>query len=236
MLSVTLDMRQRDCPLTRTTVDHDVTFVTPHWDFSRAADRWTLRVSAAGEDRAALDAGLRSLRDHEAMCEFDLHAKRRERASLRTVFEGTEAMEAVADHGGFVVAPFRNVDGRERWTLGFDDPDALDATLAELDRTHEFTVRDRGPVESGEGFDVRRHEDAATTLLDGCRRLTPTEREVVATAYENGYFETPREETLASLGDRLGVSDVAVSKALRRAERKLLGPALAALRDLDERG
>lgn len=234
MLGVTLDMRQRDCPLTRTTVDHDVTFVTPHWDFSPTADRWTLRISADAADRAALDAGLRALRDHDAMCEFDLHAKRGGRAALRTVFEGTEAMDVVADHGGFVVAPFRNVAGRERWTLGFDDPDALDATLAELGRDHEFAVRDRGSV--GAAFDVRRHDDAADALLDGCRRPTPTEREVLATAYERGYFETPREETLASLGDRLGVSDVAVSKALRRAERKLLGPALEARRTLDERG
>ncbi|MFB6305063.1 MAG: helix-turn-helix domain-containing protein [Haloferacaceae archaeon] len=230
MLSVTLDMRQPDCPLARTTADHDVTFVTPHWNFSPAADRWTLRVSASGADPGALEGALRALRDHDAMREFDLQAKRGDRASLRTVFEGTEAMHAVADNGGFVVAPFRDVDGRERWTLGFDDPAAADATLAALDRTHEFAVEDR----TAEPFDVLHHGEAAAALLDGCRRLTAAERDAVATAHERGYFETPRETTLASLGDALGVSDAAVSKALRRAERKLLGPALEARRDLDE--
>lgn len=236
MLTVTLDMEQHDCPLTQTTLEYDVAFTTPHWDFSRSADEWTLRISAVAPDVETLEQGLRRLRDDDAMNEFSLQVKQGNRALLRTVFEGTDAMEITTKHGGFVAAPFRNTGGSEQWTLGFDEPEAADATLGDLDRNHEFTVQGRRRLDLAAFFEVLHHHDASATLLNACRQLTLTERDVLATAYENGYFDTPRDESLASLSDRLDVSDVAISKTLRRAERKLLGPTLTALEKLDSDG
>ena len=57
-------------------------------------------------------------------------------------------------------------------------------------------------------------------------RLTEREREVLETALERGYYETPRTTTLDALGEILDVSDVAVSKTLRRVERKILAHAV----------
>lgn len=93
MITIRLDMEQHDCPLTQTTAEHDVAFTTPHWNFSRAADEWTLRISAVAPDAEILEQGLRRLRDDDAMSEFTLQAKQGNRARLRTVFEGTDAME-----------------------------------------------------------------------------------------------------------------------------------------------
>jgi hypothetical protein len=59
--------------------------------------------------------------------------------------------------------------------------------------------------------------------------LSSAEHDVLAVAYENGYFNTPREITQRELADLVGISENAVSKQLRTAiklvvEEKLYGP------------
>jgi predicted DNA binding protein len=54
-------------------------------------------------------------------------------------------------------------------------------------------------------------------------RLTSPQRQALVAAYEVGYFEVPRRATLSDLGERLGVSEQAVSQRLRRATRSLVG-------------
>ena len=63
---------------------------------------------------------------------------------------------------------------------------------------------------------------AAMTLVDGCRDLSETERETLEAAVDEGYFESPRDATLGDLADRFDVSKPAVSKNLRRGQRKML--------------
>ncbi|EMA51406.1 helix-turn-helix domain-containing protein [Halococcus thailandensis] len=48
--------------------------------------------------------------------------------------------------------------------------------------------------------------------------LTAAQRETLLTALEEGYFAIPRDITTEGLGDRLGISDQAVSERLRRAQ------------------
>ncbi|WP_254273073.1 helix-turn-helix domain-containing protein [Haloarcula marina] len=48
-------------------------------------------------------------------------------------------------------------------------------------------------------------------------RLTQTQWETLVTAYEMGYFEVPRQATLADLAEHFDVSEQAVSQRLRRA-------------------
>lgn len=58
--------------------------------------------------------------------------------------------------------------------------------------------------------------------------LTAAQREALAAALEAGYFEVPREATMADLADRLGVSEQAVSARLRRGHANLVRSALEA--------
>ena len=66
-------------------------------------------------------------------------------------------------------------------------------------------------------------------MLAAGRELTPTERATVQRAVAAGYYDVPRAVTLGDLAASLDVSDAAVSKTLRRAETKLLEPALEAV-------
>ena len=219
---LSLDVRQTDCPLTRATQAHDATFTTPHWHFDSGSGRWELRVHATARTRHALGGALRALRDADSVDRFELHSKRATTAFVRTTFAETTAIGTIDRHDGYVVGPFRNVAGSERWHLGFDAEAAADAALSDLDRREEFTVRDRHRLDPTESADPV----PKWILHDNLGRLTEREREVLETALERGYYETPRTTTLEALGEVLNVSDVAVSKTLRRVERKTLTDAV----------
>ncbi|MFP8952085.1 helix-turn-helix domain-containing protein [Natrialbaceae archaeon A-arb3/5] len=52
--------------------------------------------------------------------------------------------------------------------------------------------------------------------------LTPIQRETLVTAYEHGYFNDPRDASVADLAETLGVSSSAVSGRLRRGVEALV--------------
>lgn len=234
MYRVTLDLWQEDCPLARASADHDVIFTTPYWSYSPESSQWELWVESSSEDVSELERGIRALRDAESMQHFSLKRKQGSHATLQVQFGETDAIETIAAYDGAVVGPFTNYQGQERWHLGFTNATAIDDALSRLDRREEFTVVERTSLDTSGDMRVYEHFDAASAFLTACERLTETERQVLSTAFETGYYETPRAETLASLGERCEVSDAAISKTLRRAERKLLGASITALDTLSE--
>lgn len=56
--------------------------------------------------------------------------------------------------------------------------------------------------------------------------LTAAQREALAAAHESGYFQVPRETSLAGVAERIGISPQATSERLRRAEEKLVSQVL----------
>lgn len=59
--------------------------------------------------------------------------------------------------------------------------------------------------------------------------LTDTQQEALVLAYERGYFNTPRDVTMADLGGELGISQQAVASRLRRGISSILGNTLTEL-------
>lgn len=57
--------------------------------------------------------------------------------------------------------------------------------------------------------------------------LTDAQRQALRLAYERGYFDTPRETTLAELGEELGISRQALAERLRRGHRRLIEATVA---------
>lgn len=96
-------------------------------------------------------------------------------------------------------------------------------------------------INEGEGWDVRFRIPDRETLSSFCGQcrdlgidvevtaihdrddetcagfgLTPSQREIVTLAWERGYFSVPRETTLSTLAEELGISQQAASERLRR--------------------
>jgi PAS domain S-box-containing protein len=61
-----------------------------------------------------------------------------------------------------------------------------------------------------------------TLAVDGEDRLTSRQRSVLQTAYENGYYEWPREQTAEEIAESLDIASSTLHQHLRSAERKLI--------------
>ncbi|WP_135535844.1 helix-turn-helix domain-containing protein [Halostella pelagica] len=233
MIDVGMDMEQYDCPFIDTTDDYEVAFTAVHWQFDGVSKQLETRLAVDGENREELEQGLTALRNHENMRECSLFSKREDNAVIRTVIDQTNAMKVIRENGGYITGPFRIEDGSELWEVGFDDDRVADDTLADLERNNEFTIESRESFESEELFDLLDNAEPALSMLDGCRDLSAVERETLLTAVREGYYEDPRAVTLQNLADEFGVSDTAISKNLRRGERKVVRSVARALTELE---
>jgi len=233
MIDLTMDMEQYDCPFIATTDDYEVSFAAVHWEFDETARELETRLVVEGSSQPTLENGLEALQSHPGMNQCDLFRKRGDTAFIRTVIEETDAMGVIRANDGYITGPFRIADGSETWEVGFDDQRIAGDALSELDRNNEFTVESRDVLALDDCFDLLENADAAAELLEGCRDLSDVERQTLSVAADSGYFEQPRDATLQTLADEFEVSDTAVSKNLRRGERKVLRRVVNALDSLD---
>ena len=235
MLSMEVDMVQYDCPYIDTTEDYEITFFTKQWDFNAAENVLETRIMATGSTPEELDRGLDALRDHPNMKNFELLRRKGEKALIRSQIGETKAMEAIRNNNGYITGPFEIRDGSEMWRVGFDSKEVAENALNELDQHNDFTVESRESVDLEDYYDVLQNVDVAGGFLDKCRELSEVERETLTTAVEKGYFTRPREANLSTLADEFDISKTAVSKNLRRSQRKILGQVVEAIEAVDER-
>ena len=99
-------------------------------------------------------------------------------------------------------------------------------------RNGEYHVRARVPHraalgtlreycrEQGIPFRLERifHEESSPSGVG----LTDAQETALRSAYEGGYFDSPRQTTLAAIGDELGISRQAVADRLRRGHKRLI--------------
>ena len=174
---------------------------------------------------------------------------------------GTEVDDiesAFTEHPG--VKAIRLVDSvedeyllRVEWTLEYDDVltvlaktevPLIEATGTTQQWTFEIRGDDRSDIAD---FQRRCRELDIPTTLRKLHALTPvetgteaaltdTQQEALVLAYERGYFESPREVTLAELGEELGISQQAVGSRLRGGINHILGSTLSAAEGRSEQG
>lgn len=84
----------------------------------------------------------------------------------------------------------------------------------------------RACVDGGIPLEVERLHGAIQLDADHDERLTDKQREAIQTAYERGYFDSPRRATLDDVAAELGISRQAVASRLRRGLRHLIGASL----------
>ena len=233
MIDISMDMEQYDCPFIDTTADYGVAFSAIHWDFDTSRRELETRMVVEGGDRGQLSNGLDALRDHGNMYDYSLLSRQDDVAHIKTVIDETDAMGTIRGNDGYVTGPFHIEEGSEVWHVGFDRADDASAALSTIERNNEFEVLERENTALPDIQDIVQNAGAAMTLIEGCQDLSDTERETLETAASSGYFETPRDATLGTLADEFDVSKPAVSKNLRRGQRKMIQRVVDALDDLE---
>jgi predicted DNA binding protein len=236
MLSMEVDMVQYDCPYIDTTEQHEITFFTKQWNFDAAQEHLETRIMAEGETPAVLDRGLDALRQHPNMHTMELLRRKGEKALFRSRIGETSAMRSIRENSGYITGPFEIRDGSEMWRVGFDSESVSQRALSDVDRHNDFSVESRETVDLEDYYEVFRNVDVASGLIDQCRELSDVERETLIRAVEEGYFTRPREADLSTLAGEFGISKTAVSKNLRRSQRKVLSQVVDVIDAVDEDG
>ncbi|WP_138005218.1 helix-turn-helix domain-containing protein [Halalkalirubrum salinum] len=130
--------------------------------------------------------------------------------------------DALASEGFIQESPVRVRNGMEYWSVFVRDGDR-DRLRDRLDRLREaedanITVR---RITTGECF--------TTDSTDRLPLLTERQREVFELACEYGYYSWPRNVTTRELAEHAGISKTTLLGHLRKAESKLLDPAIEAV-------
>ncbi|WP_226479333.1 helix-turn-helix domain-containing protein [Natrinema amylolyticum] len=115
----------------------------------------------------------------------------------------------------------------------------LDATIIEATGTSEhwrFEVRTQEQdtfndfqeifEEQGIPIELKRIYDLTELVESNLQSLTSEQRETLIAAYQEGYYEKPRQTTQEELGEEFDISHRAVSARLRRGTRNLIRESL----------
>jgi len=151
-----------------------------------------------------------ALAEDHTVAEFTAIIETTDRRTYRIEYsdEVTLITPAVTEVDAIVVESRSRSEGWEL-QLQFQDHEDLYAL-------HEYAD------EAGIQFDMLEiHQDERNDGWSG-PDLTEEQVEVLVSAYEQGYYEEPRETDLAALGSALGISQTAVSSRLRRACGRLI--------------
>lgn len=142
-------------------------------------------------------------------------------------YESTEVYEFTRDHGacpcqqivdtGQPIADARAENGTLIVTLHLADEAALSSLLPKLrERFDDVSIRTITRVTQ----DADQHTDAV--WIDR-GQLTDRQREVLATAYDMGYFEYPRQANATDVAEALDICPSTLTEHLAAAQSKLLG-------------
>jgi hypothetical protein len=180
------------------------------WERSNATDdRVRILVWATGGDFEAFEAGLRA-DDTVATPDRVIRVDDRRLYKTELIGEGlrTSTYPLMVEEGGVFQRLRGSVDGWE-FRAAFPDRSSF-ARLVEFCR------------EKNVGFEFRRLYDGQAEAPSSEYGLTRCQRETLVRALERGYFEVPRDCSLAELAASLGVSESAASERLRRATATLV--------------
>jgi hypothetical protein len=198
-------------------------------------------VSVTGADPEAVDAafaGATSVTDHSLV--VDDGATRRYRC--RPAGGPPDDIDTLAENESVSDRIRVTPDGwaERRWfadRTAFDDYRSFSRENALSFRLDRLLDVDRATGATGTGTETGNDRETASGKAGGPGRtaMTDAQHEALVTAHEMGYFDVPRNATLADVADELGVAPPSLSERLRRAQSHLVGRLRAAEGDIKPR-
>lgn len=128
--------------------------------------------------------------------------------SLEWDGDGDSFVGGLRRNDGVVLSATRGEDQNWVFELLFETADSLSAFQDHC-------------IQHDISFELERVAQSPATRDERGYGLTDPQQEAFIAALEHGYYEIPRKSTTKELGDRLGISDQAVTERLRRATMNL---------------
>jgi len=156
-----------------------------------------------------------ALEDHDDVLSYELVTEDSRMYTFAHVTERetlTQLLEVTEEHALLLDPPFRYTDDGIRVTVAGSD-DSLQSAFAKVSRRIDVEVESTGVYVPDEP--------------DYLERMTDRQYEAVVTAYDLGYYETPRTVSFEEVADDLGCAPSTANELLRRAEAELVDALLA---------
>jgi len=161
-------------------------------------------------EAADFDAVEAALEADHTIAEFATMIEKGDRRTYRITY---------SDEAELVSPAVTEVDGLVLESRSKDEGWVLDLQLQDHEDLYSLHQR---AGEMGIGFDILEiHQNERNDTEPGLD-LTESQTEALVSAYEQGYYDQPRETDLEELGSELGISQTAVSSRLRRASGRLI--------------
>lgn len=202
-----------DSPILRDALDHAPETIVTHEEQYHTTEGINYLFWAEGSDLAAFEDGLAA---DPTVTNVSQLAETPNRRMYRATF--TDYGESVATFpswSGLDISLLDSTISHKGW----------DARMRMPDRETLYRYRDVCE-ENGLQFHLTSiyEEKEATSKAEA--QLTTVQREALTTARELGYYEIPRQASLADVADRLEISSQALSERLRRGTSTLIDTAL----------
>ncbi|MCS7109449.1 MAG: helix-turn-helix domain-containing protein [Candidatus Micrarchaeota archaeon] len=217
---VVLDMVQPDCPFILSSENVEACYYMTFWDFK---DEFLLNrgyVYAASMEE--VDIALKTLQKEPNFVDLKILEKEKNRATIKTTINFTEAMKIIRKNGGYIIGPFFIRRGREIWNIGFDDDKSLEVTLSELEKNHEFYLKRNCYVSVKDFSLIISNIERIINFVSLVKNLDPVEKQILESAFRLGYFQDPRKAKLDDLSSYLSLSKGYISRKLRKTVKKFL--------------
>jgi len=147
---------------------------------------------------------LEDVRGYESVTDLNVLGHHGEMALLQFETTSPLLLNAVRDSGIPLEMPFDLVDGEATWEITAPQ-DALSTLGRQL-----------------EEFGIPFHVERIEQTVQPDQLLTDNQRELITTAVELGYYDTPRECSLTELADEMGLAKSTCSETLHRAEERVV--------------
>jgi len=164
-------------------------------------------VGVVEVDGGAYEEALEEMPRHETISGMEVlwEDDEEEKALVQIRTDKHLILQKASRSGVPIEMPFEIKDGVGEWTLRTSHE-----SLSELSSTFDsmsvnYTIEYVRDVEDDDEF------------------LTEKQSEVIETAHEFGYYDTPREASLSDVADELGIAKSTCSEMLHRAEGKVMG-------------
>ena len=156
------------------------------------------------EDTDGTDALLKDIANHPTICHLDVFPAKDGRILGRVATEKCYACKLLTGSDCFLTSAVTLPGGWTKWTLVSPAEAGVSQLIGNMKEA---------------GFDV---EIVRKTEVEKEYVLTERQREIIETAFREGYYDQPRRTTIRTLSETLGVSPSTISEILKRGEKKIV--------------
>jgi predicted DNA binding protein len=180
-----------------------------------------------------IESYLESIRNHQTTTDLKILRKQKDCADIIAVTNNDVSTKYALKRSGcaFLSNPLYQ-GGIEKIHLFAPSFESLKGFLDSLKNSYNVKVTSKHYLKKNEKIlPESLIQSGFLEFVSAANKLTKRQSQALRLASRMNYFDIPKRTSLSKIGEKMGISDAAVSELLRKAERKLL-PTLAKIIEL----